>query len=134
MLDMRSLEELVYAAGGCIENGVVIPPGSAWRWTVAALSACVALCADRSVARGSTLDYFTATYRRITSAQPDISRLVAAGVIRIEDSRVVLSSSWRKVFRIAQILAEKNPAAAIDLFLEYTKRYEPVFPGTDSGE
>lgn len=132
ILNVSSLKELVYAAGGYIENGMVIAPG---RLASVALSACAALCGDRSVARGSTHEYFNITYRRFTATSPELLQLAAAGIIRIEDSRVILMPAWRTVWRLAQIFADKAiPMTAMEVYMEYTNRFEPVFPGADTGE
>lgn len=135
MLEASTLEELIYAAGGHIEGGMVLAPGNAYRWAGAALSACASLCGDRSVARGSTHEYFSATYRRFTATHPDLPQLVAAGIIRIEDTRVILVPAWRTVWRLAQILADKGvPLTAMELYIEYSSRFELVLPGTEPGK
>lgn len=134
MVEVFTLKELIYAVGGYIEGGMVIAPGNAWRWAGAALSACASLCGDRSVARGSTHEYFTATYRRFTSTVPDLPQLITAGIIRIEDTRIILTPVWRTVWRLAQIFADSSlPLTAMEVYLEYTNRFEPVFPGTETG-
>ncbi|KAJ8728094.1 hypothetical protein PYW08_016479 [Mythimna loreyi] len=132
MLDADSLEGLVYAAGGCVENNVVIPPGGSPSWAASLLCACAVLCGDRSVARGSTLEYFTAAYRALRGAAPEMARLAAAGVFVAGDARVALAPAWRTVWRLAQLLAEHaTPVSADKLFLEYARLYEAVFPGVD---
>lgn len=135
MLDVDSVEALVYAAGGCVENGVVLAPGAAPAWSGALLAACAVLCGDRSVARGSTHEYFTAAFRRLRNSDPDLRRLAAAGVLSVvQDARLQLASAWRTVWRLAQILADRLSLSAEDLFVEYARRYEPVFPEGESGE
>lgn len=135
MLDADSLEGLVYAAGGCVENNLVIAPGKSPTWATSLLCACAVLCSDRSVARGSTLDYFTAAYRRLRGVAPEMARLAAAGLFVSGDNRVSLSPAWRAAWRLAQLLADLDgPATAEQLYLEYAKRYEPGFPGLDPGE
>ncbi|CAH0579062.1 unnamed protein product [Chrysodeixis includens] len=132
MLEAESLEGLVYAAGGCVENGVVVPPGGSPAWAASLLAACAVLCSDRSVARGSTFEYFAAAYRRLRGSEPELRRLAAAGVLQAAGQRLVLSPVWRAVWRLAQLLADcPAPATAEDLFVEYARRYEPLFPGVD---
>ncbi|XP_013199732.2 meiosis regulator and mRNA stability factor 1 [Amyelois transitella] len=134
VLDMSSLEMLVYAAGGCIEGGVARGAGSAPRWASAALAACAALSADRSVARGSTEEYFTSAFRRMRSAEPDVGCLVASGVVEVCDRRIRLTPAWRIVWRLAQVFAERTtPMLANEVLAEYTKRFEPVFPNSELG-
>ncbi|CAB3253482.1 unnamed protein product [Arctia plantaginis] len=134
MLEAESIEALVYAAGGCVEKGAVSAPGCAPAWASALLAACAALSGDRSVARGSTQEYFGAAFRRLQRAEPDLRRLLAAGVLFVvQDARLQLSAAWRTVWRLAQILAERPPMPNDELFLEYARRYEPVFPGGESG-
>lgn len=134
MLDADSLEGLVYAAGGCVENNVVVGPGGSPAWATSLLCACAVLCGDRSVARGSTLEYFTAAYRRVSGAAPEMARLAAAGVLVAGEARVALAPAWRAVWRLAQLLADRAAPLATDkLFMEYARLYEPVFPGVDPG-
>uniref|UniRef100_A0A2A4JHD7 Meiosis regulator and mRNA stability factor 1 n=1 Tax=Heliothis virescens TaxID=7102 RepID=A0A2A4JHD7_HELVI len=134
MLDADTLEGLVYAAGGCVENNLVVAPGGSPVWAASLLAACAVLCGDRSVARGSTLEYFTAAYRRIRGMEPELRHLAAAGVLVASDQRLNLSPSWRAVWRLAQLLADSAaPPTADELFVEYSRRYEPVFPGVDPG-
>ncbi|XP_075973435.1 meiosis regulator and mRNA stability factor 1-like protein isoform X2 [Anticarsia gemmatalis] len=134
MLDAESVEGLVYAAGGCVENGAVMAPGTSPAWSCALLAACAALSGDRSVARGSTHEYFSAAFRRLRSCEPDLRRLAAAGVLAVvQDARLQLANTWRTVWRLAQILADKAPMTTEDVFVEYARRYEPVFPGGESG-
>lgn len=135
ILDTDSLEGLVYAAGGCIENKLVVAPGGSPAWAASLLCACAVLCGDRSVARGSTLDYFTAAYRSVRGAAPELARLAAAGVLALGDARVALAPAWRVVWRLAQLLADRSaPASIEEIFMEYAKRYEPIIPGVDPGE
>ncbi|XP_026725031.1 meiosis regulator and mRNA stability factor 1 isoform X2 [Trichoplusia ni] len=132
MLEAESLEGLVYAAGGCVENGVVVPPGGSPAWAASLLAACAVLCSDRSVARGSTFEYFAAAYRRLRGAEPELRRLAAAGVLQAAGQRLLLAPAWRALWRLAQLLAERaSPATAEELFVEYARRYEPLFPGVD---
>lgn len=134
MLEAESVEALVYAAGGCVERGVVSAPGLAPAWASALLAACAALCGDRSVARGSTHEYFCAAYRRLQRAEPDLRRLVAARVLFVvQDARLQLSAAWRTVWRLAQLLADRPPLPVDELFRDYARRFEPVFPGGESG-
>lgn len=134
MLDVDSVEALIYAAGGCIENGIVMAPGTYPSWSGDLLAACTVLCADRSVARGSTSEYFCAAFRRLRNGEPDLRKIIAAGVVSVvQDSHLQLSNTWRTVWRLAQILSEKTPMATDDLFIEYARRYEPVFPGGETG-
>lgn len=123
-LEAASLELLVYAAGGAVENGVALGAGSAPRWATAALAACAVLSADRSVARGSSREYFTAAFRRLRSAEPDTGRLAAAGVIARTGGRLLLTPAWRAVWRLALVLADTGPLSLLELASEYANRYE----------
>ncbi|KAF9824562.1 hypothetical protein SFRURICE_004019 [Spodoptera frugiperda] len=132
MLEADTLEGLVYAAGGCIENNIVVAPGGSPAWAGCLLTACAVLCGDRSVARGSTLEYFTAAYRRLRGAEPELRRLLAAGVITLSEQRLNVSPEWRVVWRLAQLLTDRaTPASPEEIFIEFARRYEPVFPGVD---
>ncbi|XP_052759565.1 meiosis regulator and mRNA stability factor 1 [Galleria mellonella] len=134
MLEVPSLEMLVYAAGGCVQNGVVMGPGAVPSWATTALAACAVLSADRSVARGSTDEYFASAFRRMRLPEPNIRHLAAAGVVETSDRRIRLTSAWRTVWRLAQVLADSyGPMTANDMLAQYTKRYEPVFPCVDLG-
>lgn len=135
MLEADTLEGLVYAAGGCIENNIVVAPGGSPAWAGCLLTACAVLCGDRSVARGSTLEYFTAAYRRLRGAEPELRRLLAAGVITLSEQRLNVSPEWRVVWRLAQLLTDRaTPASPEEIFIEFARRYEPVFPGVDPSE
>ncbi|XP_063896860.1 meiosis regulator and mRNA stability factor 1-like isoform X2 [Helicoverpa armigera] len=133
MLDAETLEGLVYAAGGCVENNLVVAPGGSPVWAASLLAACAVLSADRSIARGSTLEYFTAAYKRLRGFEPDLRHLAAAGVLMASDQRLNLSPAWRAVWRLAQLMSDHAPATAEELFVEYSRRYEPAFPGVDPG-
>ncbi|KAL0841176.1 hypothetical protein ABMA28_014919 [Loxostege sticticalis] len=133
VLEVPTVEALIYATGGCVEGGIVVAPGESPRWSSAALAACAVLSADRSVARGSTDDYFATAFRRLRSTDPDIKNLAAAGVILVTDRRIRLTPAWRTVWRVAQILAETGPITSMEIYAEYTTRYEPVFPSADLG-
>ncbi|XP_047024018.1 meiosis regulator and mRNA stability factor 1 isoform X2 [Helicoverpa armigera] len=133
MLDAETLEGLVYAAGGCVENNLVVAPGGSPVWAASLLAACAVLSADRSIARGSTLEYFTAAYKRVRGFEPDLRHLAAAGVLMASDQRLNLSPAWRAVWRLAQLMSDHAPATAEELFVEYSRRYEPAFPGVDPG-
>ncbi|XP_053608030.1 meiosis regulator and mRNA stability factor 1 isoform X2 [Plodia interpunctella] len=134
VLDVSSVEQLVYAAGGCVDRGVALSAGAAPRWASAALAAAAALAADRSVARGSTEEYFTSAFRRMRTVEPAVSALAAAGVVELCERRIRLTPAWRTVWRLAQILAERaEPMLADDVLAEYTKRFEPVFPSAELG-
>ncbi|KAL4712272.1 hypothetical protein ACJJTC_004034 [Scirpophaga incertulas] len=129
VLNAPSLEALVYAAGGCIEAGLVQPPGESPRWSTSALAACAVLTADRSISRGSTDDYFITAFKRLRGSEPDISSLIAAGVIEMSGRFVRVSNAWRTVWRVAQILSEKSaPIAPMQICTEYTARFESMFP------
>lgn len=135
VLDAPSLEALVYAAGGCTERGVVRAGGAA-RWAGAALCACAVLSADRSVARGSTEEYFVSAFRALAGAEPDVPALAAAGVLHAAERRVRVTAAWRAVWRVAQILADREPDCplpAMEIFLEFMKRYGPSFPHAELG-
>ncbi|XP_072932051.1 meiosis regulator and mRNA stability factor 1 isoform X2 [Epargyreus clarus] len=124
MLEVTSLEALVYAIGGCVDNGMVHSPGDSPHWANAALSACAVLSNDRSVARGSTEEYFVTAFRRLCNMEPNLQELVTAGVVEISDRHVRVSPTWRTVWRIAQILADfPGSLSAMEIFVEYTKRY-----------
>lgn len=133
MLDAETFEGLVYAAGGCVENNLVVAPGGSPVWAASLLAACAVLSADRSIARGSTLEYFTAAYKRVRGFEPDLRHLAAAGVLMASDQRLNLSPAWRAVWRLAQLMSDHAPATAEELFVEYSRRYEPAFPGVDPG-
>ncbi|XP_037293714.1 meiosis regulator and mRNA stability factor 1 [Manduca sexta] len=140
MLEVETLEELVFAAGGCVERGMVLPPGGAPHWAGAVLAACAALAADRSVARGSSPEYFAAACRRL-GADVAPRALRAAGVLSSTSTdasglgsapRLRLAPAWRTVWRVAQLLAERNMSAA-EILHEYTQRYDPNFPWPEPG-
>ncbi|XP_059045300.1 meiosis regulator and mRNA stability factor 1-like [Achroia grisella] len=134
MLDVTSLELLVYAAGGCLQNGIVVGPGAAPSWATAMLAACAVLSADRSVARGSTDEYFASAFRRMRIPEPDVRHLAAAGVVETSDRRIRLTPTWRTVWRLAQLLADCNsPTTVNDILAQYMHRYESVFPCADLG-
>ncbi|XP_063380744.1 meiosis regulator and mRNA stability factor 1 [Cydia fagiglandana] len=134
VLNASTLEELVYATGGCVENGLVRAPGDAPLWVTSCLAACAVLSADRSVARGSTEEYFSSAFRKLRGCDPDVRRLVLAGVVLADARRVQLTPAWRLVWRVAQILADRpEPMPAMDVFVEYTSRFEPLFPCADLG-
>lgn len=136
VLEASTLEGLVYAAGGCVERGVVRVEAVA-RWASAALLACAVLSADRSVARGSTEEYFVSAFRSLCGAEPDVPGLVAAGVLMSADRRLRVTPTWRAVWRVAQILSEREaecPLPAVEIFVEYMKRYGPSFPNAELGE
>ncbi|CAG9094078.1 unnamed protein product [Plutella xylostella] len=133
ILEANSLEALVLLAGGAIEEGLVRAPGDAPRSVSAALAAAAALSSDRSV-RGSTEEYFTTSFREITGQEPNIEHLETAGVVMRVNRRVELNSAWRTVWRVAQILAAQGqPMTPAEIYVEYTKRYELVFPCTELG-
>ncbi|XP_073945234.1 meiosis regulator and mRNA stability factor 1-like protein [Choristoneura fumiferana] len=134
VLNTSTLEELVYATGGCIESGFVRAPGEAPQWVISCLAACAVLSADRSVARGSTEEYFSCAFRKIRNCDPDLRNLMAAGVVTCANRRLQLTPAWRLVWRVAQILADKaEPMLAMAVFVEYTNRFEPMFPCADLG-
>lgn len=137
MLSASTLEGLVYAAGGCVEAGTVVGPGAAPHWASGALLACAALSADRSIARASTEEYFAAACRRL-GAELELRRLALAGVLVVDETgrerRVRLAAPWRVVWRLAQIIADRGqPLAPLDILVDYTRKYEPVFPAADTG-
>ncbi|KAI5651763.1 OST-HTH/LOTUS domain-containing protein [Phthorimaea operculella] len=127
VLDVTSLEAMVYASGGCVEEGIVKPPGDSARWASAALAACAVLAADRSVARGSTQEYFESAFRRLRGSDPETRNMEAAGIIEICDRRVQLTNAWRVVWRLATLLADRTPRALDTLLHEYITRYEHNF-------
>ncbi|CAH0667451.1 unnamed protein product [Chilo suppressalis] len=134
ILDVSSIEALVYAAGGCIEGGAVRPPGDSPRWSTSILAACAVLSADRSVARGSTEDYFITAYRRLRGTEPDLWNLMNAGVVETSDRCIKLTAPWRAVWRVAQILADATaPLTSMDIYEDYTTRFEPMFPSAELG-
>ncbi|KAM3964554.1 meiosis regulator and mRNA stability factor 1-like protein [Aphomia sociella] len=134
MLDASSLETLVYAAGGCVQAGMVVGPGAAPSWASAALAACAVLTADRSVARGSTDEYFASAFRRLRLPEPDVRNLAAAGVVEVNDRRIRLTPAWRTVWRLAQLLPECGSSLTTgDMLAQYTMRYEPLFPSAELG-
>ncbi|CAH2037602.1 unnamed protein product, partial [Iphiclides podalirius] len=134
VLNVATLQELVSAAGGFVEGGVVHMAGDAPRFANAALAACAVLSADRSVARGSTEEYFASAFRRLRGEEPDLRELASSGVLETCERHVRLTPIWRTVWRVAQILAEQAaPVSAADVFERYTKRYEPSFPCADMG-
>lgn len=135
-LEANSIEELVLAAGGYVENNIVRGPGDAPRWVSAALMACSVLTSDRSVtARGSTEDFFNTAFRQRFGSAPNIRHFVSSGVITCADGRVQLSHVWRSVWRVAVILSNsKVPLTPMEIFTQYTNKYEPIFPIDDTGE
>lgn len=134
MLDATTLEGLIVAAGGAVEDGVVRAPGDAPRSVSSALAAVAALSSDRSV-RGSSEEYFVAAYRELAGQEPNMGYLAAAGVVSRANRRVQLTAEWRAVWRVAQILAaQPHPLTAAEIYVEYTKRYEPAFPCVELGE
>lgn len=134
VLNVTTLEELVSAAGGFIEGGVVHMAGDAPRFANSALAACAVLSADRSVARGSTEEYFVSAFRRLRGEEPELRELASSGVIEMSERHVRLTPIWRTIWRVAQILAEQAGAVtAANVFEQYTKRYEPSFPCADMG-
>ncbi|XP_026317722.1 meiosis regulator and mRNA stability factor 1 [Hyposmocoma kahamanoa] len=126
-LGAASLEALVLSAGGCVEAGVVRAPGQAPRWATQALAAAAALIADRSVAKGSTQEYFANAFRRLVGSEPQVAQLAAAEVIEVCDRRVQLTPTWRAVWRVASLLTERTTATTAEILSEYTRRYEPNF-------
>ncbi|XP_049868975.1 meiosis regulator and mRNA stability factor 1 isoform X2 [Pectinophora gossypiella] len=127
VLDVSSLEAMVYACGGSVEAGVVRAPGDSPSWASAALAACAVLTADRSVARGSTQEYFESAFRRLRGSDPELHNLEAAGVVEVCDRRVLLSATWRGVWRVASILADRVPRTAAEILHEYSRRHDPNF-------
>ncbi|XP_050346256.1 meiosis regulator and mRNA stability factor 1 [Nymphalis io] len=124
ILDMSSIEALVYAAGGFVEGGIVQLTEDASHWASAALAACAVLSADRSVARGSTEEYFVTAFRSLCGADPDLNSLTASGVLEICERQVCLTANWRTVWRIAQILSDRSgPLPVMEIVIEYSKRY-----------
>lgn len=134
MLDMSSLEALIYAAGGCIEEGIVYGAGSAPNWTNAVLCVCAALCNDPCVARGSTAEYLRTATARMCGREPATWALVAAGVIWQADRWVQLTPDWRAVWRLARIIADRgHPVDVPDLFWEYSRTYGAEIPVAEAG-
>ncbi|XP_045497656.1 meiosis regulator and mRNA stability factor 1 [Colias croceus] len=134
ILEVNSLEALVYAAGGRIEGGVIRMADENCSWVNAALAACAVLSADRSVARGSTEEYFVNAFTQLSGIEPDLKELLSSGVIEISERYVRLSSLWRVVWRVTTILSDRSrPIPAMEIFLEYTKRYGPSFPKAELG-
>ncbi|CAG5031554.1 unnamed protein product [Parnassius apollo] len=134
VLNVSTLEELISVAGGCIEGGVVHMAGDAPRFANAALAACSVLSADRSVARGSTEEYFVSAFRRLRGEDPDLGELVASGVVERLERHVRLTPVWRTVWRLAQILADHTAAMpAVEIFNQYTRRFDPSFACADKG-
>ncbi|OWR42532.1 putative limkain b1 [Danaus plexippus plexippus] len=132
-LDAPNLESLVYAAGGFIE-GDIIHVGDSSQWANSALSACAVLSADRSVARGSTEEYFMTAFRSLYGIEPDVSNLMMSGVLDVSERHVCLTNTWRTVWRVAQILSDyPGNVAAVEIFIEYSKRYGPSFPNAELG-
>ncbi|KAJ0177159.1 hypothetical protein K1T71_007168 [Dendrolimus kikuchii] len=134
MLEVSSLEELIYAAGGCIEDGIVYGAGGAPKWTSTLLAACAALCSDRSVARGSTMEYLRAATIRMCGEEPAVGALLAAGVVWLVDRWVLLKPEWRAVWRLARIVAERGQAVDVaDLYWEYSRQYGAEQPVAEAG-
>ncbi|XP_063824866.1 meiosis regulator and mRNA stability factor 1 [Ostrinia nubilalis] len=133
ILEMPTVEALIYAAGGCIEGGIVTGPGESPRWCSSALAACSVLSSDRSVARGSTDDYFISAFRRLRGSDPDIKNLAAAGIIIVADKYIRITPAWRIVWRVAQILGETGPITSMEMYAEYSSRFGSVFPAAELG-
>lgn len=139
ILDMPSLETLIYAAGGCIREGTVYGPGDAPQWTNAMLAACAALCADRSVARGSTKEYLASATRFLCGEEPPLQLLAAAGVVAAgaAERHVRLTPAWRALWRLALILHERHAANgaldSMELYMEYMRRHGSEYPIAESG-
>ncbi|CAK1547136.1 unnamed protein product [Leptosia nina] len=134
MMEVTTLEELVLAAGARIEWGIVYSATDTANWVNMALTACSVLSADRSVSRGSTEEYFVAAFTQLRGLEPEVKKLESSGVIEVSDRFVRLSALWRTVWRVVIILTERRlPIPAMEVFLEYTKRYGPSFPNAELG-
>ncbi|XP_041977942.1 meiosis regulator and mRNA stability factor 1 isoform X2 [Aricia agestis] len=133
VLEVKTLEAMVYACGGFVQGGIVHMPGESPRWASAALAACAVLSADRSVARGSTEEYFVSAFRALVGAEPDLPELAGAGVLETAGRHVRLSNTWRCVWRVAQMLSERSPMSSKDIFVEFSKHYGPSFPKAELG-
>lgn len=134
MLEVRTIEELIVAAGGYIENLVVRGPGDTPKWVNAALMACAVLSSDKSVAKGSSTEFFTNAFKERFGSPPNIQHLETSGVISQTDGRIVLSNVWRLVWRVGLLLSQNAPMADNEIYSAYVKRYEPVMPYADIGK
>lgn len=135
MMEMNSVEALIFAVGGYIENMIVRASGDRPRWVTAALTACAVLSSDRSVAKGSTEEFFINSFKDRFGQLPNLQHLESSGVIVHSDGRIMLSNVWRLVWRVALLLsAHSLPLTYSEILTEYSKRYEPVLPYAEIGE
>lgn len=132
-LDVSSLEALVYAAGGVVDGGTVHAADDPSRLAGAAMAACAVLSSDRSISRGSTLDYFVGAFRSLHGHDPNVMVLTKFGILETVGRQVCLTAAWRVVWRVAQIIASRSVSlSAMEILIEYTNRYGPPFPKTET--
>ncbi|XP_052740437.1 meiosis regulator and mRNA stability factor 1 [Bicyclus anynana] len=130
-LDVLTLEALVLASGGVIESGVVYAADDTTRWASAALAACAVLSSDRSVARGSMLEYFVSAFHSLYGSEPNVMLLGNLGVLETLGCHVRLAANWRTVWRVAQIIADRSALAGTEIYMEFLNRYGPSFPNCE---
>ncbi|XP_068632213.1 meiosis regulator and mRNA stability factor 1 [Battus philenor] len=134
VLNVNTLTELILAVGGYIDRGVAHMVGDLPHFSNAALTACAVLSADRSVARGSTEEYFVTAFKRLRNEEPNLKEMVTSGILEISDHYVRLTPVWRTIWRVAQILADQpTPITATEVFNQYLKRFEPSIICADFG-
>ncbi|CAH2260947.1 jg17721 [Pararge aegeria aegeria] len=132
-LDVSSLEALVFAAGGLVEGGIVYSSDDTSRWASAALAASAVLSSDRSIARGSTVEYFVSAFRTLYGSDPNLIVLTNLGVLETFGRHVRLTATWRTVWRLALIIADRSVSLPVmEIFIEFSNRYGPSFPNTES--
>lgn len=132
ILEKTTIEGLVYAAGGYIEGGIVKIAENTSRCVSEALAACAVLSADRSVARGSTEEYFVTAFRSLCGSDPDLKSLTTSGVLETSERHVCLTPTWRTVWRIVQILSDRSGSLSVmEIFIEYSKRYGSSFSNAE---
>ncbi|XP_047513906.1 meiosis regulator and mRNA stability factor 1 isoform X2 [Pieris napi] len=134
ILEVKSIEDMVLDASSRIEWGYIYSTGDNAIWVNAALMACYVLSADRSVARGSSEEYFVTAYTQLKGSPPQVAQLQVMGVLEVSDRYVRLAPLWRTIWRVVMILADhKHPVPAMEVFLEYTKQFGPTFPKAELG-
>lgn len=133
MLDVNTIEELILSAGGYIDNMIVRAPGDAPKWVTAALMACAVLSSDKSIAKGSSTEFFTTAFKDRFGSPADIEHLESSGVISCQDGRIMLSNVWRLVWRVGLLLSQNASLNESQICAAYVKRYEPVMPYRDIG-
>ncbi|XP_022120062.2 meiosis regulator and mRNA stability factor 1 isoform X1 [Pieris rapae] len=134
ILEVKTIEDMVLDASSRIEWGYIYSTGDNAIWVNAALTACSVLSADRSVARGSSEEYFVTAYTQLKGSPPQVIQLQVLGVLEVSNRYVRLAALWRTIWRVVMILADhQHPVPAMEVFLEYTKRFGPTFPKAELG-